>query len=455
MIHPRKPVWTEGLFMTPQHLQQSDQYHEALLHSRVHAVSSFDWGILGVQFDERALSAGQLKLVKCHGVFPDGTPFFVGDRGEDVVEARPLEGAFPAALESLDVYIAVPNTRDAAANIGLDPAKAGAAVRFVATSTTVPDQNTGRNETAVTWARGNLRLLFGTEARDAFQTVRVGQLVRDRTGAVILKKEFIPSIFRIGASEHLMASLRRLLSALVGKAKSLAEGRRMRTAANVDFQASDTAKFWLLHTCNSFVPIVSHYTDHGNATPEELYTMVGAIIGQLCTFAADGDPTAIPKFNYLELSEVFEPMFARALTLIATSLADDYIVIPMEKREDGMYLGRFEDPKIPRQHELFLEAKGADEGTLRERLPRLLKIGSWTHIGHILNAAMPGVRVTVEYRPPGAIPIRPGVVYLRVDQSGDYWNDILGSGTVAIYQPIDPQKVELRLIGVKQRAQGN
>ena len=59
MIHPRKPVWTEGLFMTPQHLQQSDQYHEALLHARMHAVATYDWGITGVQFDERALTAGQ------------------------------------------------------------------------------------------------------------------------------------------------------------------------------------------------------------------------------------------------------------------------------------------------------------------------------------------------------------------------------------------------------------
>ena len=66
-----------------------------------------------------------------------------------------------------------------------------------------------------------------------------------------------------------------------------------------------------------------------------------------------------------------------------------------------------------------------------------------------VNAAMPGVRVGVEYRPPGAIPVKPGLVYLRVDQAGDYWNDILGSGTIAIYQPIDPQKVDLRLIAVQ------
>src|SRR5262245_25087052 len=270
MIHPRKPVWTEGLFMTPQHLQQSDLYHEALLQARVQSALSYGWGITGVSFDERALVAGQLKLVKCHGFFPDGTPFFVGDRGEDSVEARPLEGSVPAALEALDIFLAIPHVRDANANISLDPAKVGPAHRYVATTLTTPDLNSGRNETTVTWARGNMRLLFGTEPRDAFQTIRIAQLVRDRTGAIIIRKNFIPSILHIGASDHLMAGVRNILSTLVGKQKSLAEGRRMRSDAAVDFQASDTAKFWMLHTCNSFIPTFSHMVDHGNAHPEDL-----------------------------------------------------------------------------------------------------------------------------------------------------------------------------------------
>ena len=61
------------------------------------------------------------------------------------------------------------------------------------------------------------------------------------------------------------------------------------------------------------------------------------------------------------------------------------------------------------------------------------------------------MKCEVEYRPPGAIPVKPGLVYLRVEMDGDYWNDVLSSGTIAIYQPIDPQKVNIRLIGVKQR----
>jgi len=438
--------------MTPQHLQQADRYHEVLLHSRLHALANYDWGVTAVQFDERTLGAGQLKLVRCHGVFPDGSPFFVGEGGEDMVDPRPLEGAFPAAMESLDIFVAVPNQRDNHPNVGLDPAKAGPAVRFLAAATSVQDVNTGRNETAITWARGNLRLLFGTEPRDAYQSVRIAQLVRDRTGAIVLRKNFIPPVCHIGVSDHLMQSLRRLLSALVGKQKSLADGRRMRSAAAVDFQASDTAKFWMLHTMNSFIPSTSHMVDHGDAHPEQLYTLIGSLIGEMCTFSADGDPTAIPKFNFLELTDVFDPMFERAIAMVSGVLAESYTIVPLEKREDGMYLGKFEDPKLPRTHELFLEAKGADEATLRERLPKLLKIASWSQIGYILNAAIPGVRVGVEYRPPGAIPVKPGLVYLRVDQAGDYWNDILGSGTIALYQPIDPQKVDLRLIAVQAGA---
>lgn len=449
MIQPRKLVWTEGLFMTPQHLQQCDAYHEAMVHSRVHSVVPYDWGITEVQFDERALTAGQVRVTKLHGIFQDGTPFFIGERGEDVVEARPLEGAFPAALEALDVFVALPIVRDTAANVAMDPAKAGPAQRLVASQVSVPDVNTGRNETSVTWGRSNLRILFGTEARDAYETIRIAQLVRDRTGAIVLRKNFIPPILRMRTSDHLMQGMRRVLSAMVGKQKALAEGRRMRTAASVDFQASDTAKFWMLHTMNSYIPLTSHMVDHGTAHPEGAFTMLASLIGELCTFSPDGDPTTIPKFNYLELGDVFDPVFDRALTLISNVLAENFIVVPLEKRDDGMYLGKFEDPKIPRTHEFFLEAKGIDEGTLRERLPRLLKVGSWTQIGYILNAAMPGVRVSVEYRPPGAIPIKPGLVYLRVEQAGDYWNDILGSGTIAIYQPIEPQKVDMRLIGVQ------
>jgi len=36
-----KPIWTEGLLISQHHLQQQDQYHEALLRERVQDVVHF------------------------------------------------------------------------------------------------------------------------------------------------------------------------------------------------------------------------------------------------------------------------------------------------------------------------------------------------------------------------------------------------------------------------------
>ncbi len=450
MTHPRKPIWTEGLFMTPQHLQQGDLYHEALLRQRVHALLRYDWGLTDVQFDDRALTSGQVKLLKCEGVFADGTPFIIGEQGEDLVEARPIEGHFPAAIEKVDVFLAVPQVREAHANTSMDPAKAGPAIRFVAEQSTVPDLNTGRNEQSIPWARSNMRLLYGTESLEAYQTIRVGQLTRDASGGIVVKPTFIPSLLRIGASKYVMSELGLLLNAMVGRQKALAESRRQRSSSSVDFQSSDVEKFWQLHTLNSFIPRVSHMVDQADAHPEELYLLLGGIIGELSTFVPGVDPKSLAKFNYLDLEEVLVPMFQQAMTLVKHMGADQFIIIPLEKREDGMYLGRFEDPNMTRDNTFYLECAGSDEATLRERLPKLLKVASWQGVGYILNAAIPGVGCVVEYRPPGAIPVKPGLVYLRVEPSGEYWDDVVRSGTIALYQPIDPQKVNIRLIGVKK-----
>ncbi len=447
-MQPRKPLWTEGLFIMPQHFQEADRYHERYVDMRLHGLANYPWGLRSVSIDERALAGGTLRVLVAHGIFSDGAVFTIGDGGEDAVEPRALEGQFPPSLPELDVYLAQPVERDAAANVAGDGTRPAPNVRYVPESMTVHDTTTGRSEATVIWARSHLRVVMGNEPREGLETLRIAKVVRDAAGGFILKRTYVPPSVHIGGNPYLREELRRLLGAVVGRQKSLAEGRRLRTDASVDFQASDTAKFWLLHTLNAFIPKMSHAVEEGSQHPEQLYELLGSLIAQLCTFSADGDPTSIPKYNHLELDSVFVPMFDRANALVTGSLAETFIVVPMEKRDDGMYLAKLEDPRVLRAHAFYLEASGGDEATLRERLPRLLKIGSWTQVSYILNAAMPGVKTSVEYRPPGAIPVKPGLVYLKVDTNGDYWNDIVTSGTVAIYQPVDPQKISLRLIGV-------
>ncbi len=446
-MKPRKLVWTEGLFGTQHHLQQSDRYQEWLVRERLRAALPYDWGVLDLEIDERALAAQQFKLGRLSAVLPDGTALEHGEGAGDPIPPRPFGAVFPAQVKVLDVFVALAHESDQLPNVELE-GRAGSSLRYVRETASVLDVNTGAGEHQVQYARPNPTLLFGEERRDGFDTLRIAQIVRAPTGTPVLRESFIPAVLRVGASGYLVSRFRRLLATMTAKQRVLSDSRRQRTAAAVEFQASDAAKFWLLNALNLSIPAIAHIVDHATDHPEQAYLHLAQLIGQLCTFAVDGDPTTIPKFNYLELGDVFEPMFDRAHKLLDAVLAERYVEIPLTRREDGMFLGQVNDAGLLR-HAFFLAATGGiPEAQIRERLPLLTKIASWSQIGAILNSAVSGLKLELEYTPPGALPIKPGLVFFKVVRTPDFWNEIAGTGTIAIFQPISPQGMEIHLYAV-------
>jgi type VI secretion system protein ImpJ len=448
-MRARKLVWTEGLFITQHHLQQLDRYHEQLLHERLSAFTPYGWGISEIEIDERALATGQFRLQRLMGVFPDGTPIAVGDNLDDAIPPRPLDTALTPQVRVLDVFVGLSQETDAGANVDLD-AKPGALNRYVREHGALLDYNVGTGEHPLQFARRNLRIVLGEERQDALDLIRVAQLVRSPGGTIVVRDGFVPPVLRIGASPYLMNGFVRLLEVMTAKQRSLSETRRQRTEAAVEFQASDAAKFWLLNALNQTIPVLAHLVDQGSSTPEVAYVALGQLIGLLCTFAVDADLSTIPKFTYLDLGECFGPMLQRAYKLLDAVIAEKYTEVPLTKRADGMYLGQIEDRTLLRC-EFFVAAmvggKVAD-AQVRERLPRLSKIASWGQINSILNSAINGAKLELEYRPPGALPVRNGVVYFKLTKTPEIWNDIAGTGTIAIYQPVEPDLIDLTLYAV-------
>ena len=443
----RKPIWTEGLFLTQHHFQAQDRYHEDYINERFHAALPQNWGLLQLEIDERALGAGQFRISQVACILPDGTPISCGAEFDDAPPPRQLEAAFAPHMATLGVHLVLPHESDATANIDLEN-KAGSSARHTRQQTRVTDSNTGIAQQDIPWARPNLRLLLGDERREAFDSLQIAELTRGPGGTIVLRDTFVPPVLRIRASPFLIAGFGRVLRAMTTRQRNLAASRRQRSAASIDFQASDTAKFWLLNALNESIPLFSHLVDHGEAHPEKAYLALAELIGKLCTFAVDGDPTTIPKFNYLSLGEVFEPMFARALSLLNAVIAERFVEIPLQRRDDGMHLGKIEDAPVLR-YEFFLAVTGTlPEAEVRDRLPKLAKVASWGQIGALLNSAVNGVRIELEYRPPGALPVRPGMMFFRLQKTADYWPDIQGTGTIALYHPLPREALSLALFAV-------
>ncbi len=77
MSDSNKVVWSEGLFLRTQHLQQQDRYTEALVRGGMQVSSLQNFGFRMLSLDPEALEAGSVGIKAAMGVFPDGTPFLI------------------------------------------------------------------------------------------------------------------------------------------------------------------------------------------------------------------------------------------------------------------------------------------------------------------------------------------------------------------------------------------
>ena len=68
-----KIIWSEGMFLRPQHFQQNDRYLEDLIESRCNPMRPYSWGISELQINLEALNLGKIEITKCKAILPDGT----------------------------------------------------------------------------------------------------------------------------------------------------------------------------------------------------------------------------------------------------------------------------------------------------------------------------------------------------------------------------------------------
>lgn len=431
-----KPIWSEGLLLSQHHFQAQDRYHEQLLSDRIRAVAHYPWGITALDLDESALNAGQVKIRRLSAIWPDGASVITGDGSPEPAPApRSFETAFAPEAQKLEIFVGL--AHESASALLEDKAKNIGARRFVRESQDVPDANTGSSLQEIEFARPNLRVFFGGEPQDGFSTIRIAELVRQANGRVIVRDNHVAPVLHISAAPFLVSGLQRVLAGITARQRQLSGDRNQRHASSVEFHASDARKFWLLHTLNGAIPGLSHAILDGRAHPEEVYLALVGLAGELCTFAPDVDPLSFPKFNYLELGTVFEELFARVLSLLSGGIEQAYVEIPLEHRQDGMFIGKVPDANLF-SHEFFVavQSKLAD-ALVRERVPAVLKMASWNQVYEVVKQARHGVRLEIEWSPSGALPLRPGQCYFRVRREGPFWEDIRQTSSLALYLPVD------------------
>jgi type VI secretion system protein ImpJ len=446
MSRAKNVVWSEGLFLTPHLFQQADRYRENLLHFRLKALAPFFWGLSELEIDREGLINGFFSLYRCSGVMPDGLPVEIPSE-DNAPETRSVKTFFAPSAETLDVYLAIQAAQPDSTNVRLENGTSGRAVRYQMEMARVSDDTVEGNESEIPMASKNLQILFGGESLDGKIWIKIAELGRTATGEISLREAYVPPAISMTASTTLMAILHRILEMLSAKGSALSQQRRH----IAEFGASDVANFWLLHTVNSYVPLLSHCYLTPNRHPELLYLALAQLVGELSTFSLQADPRDVPRYDHENLYKTFDELEQKIRFLLETIIPSKYVIIPLIKTPELWYVGQIHDDRLLKDAQFYLAANAQVESNrLIQRIPAQSKISSPDEVGAIIGRAVPGVVLAHEPIPPSAIPVKPGYKYFHLHSQGRWWETICKSRSLALYLPDEFPDLKVELVAIRE-----
>ncbi|MEM7137423.1 MAG: type VI secretion system baseplate subunit TssK [Myxococcota bacterium] len=448
MRPPSRVIWSEGLLMTPQHMQQLDRFHEGRLNARLDAIDHESWGVLACELDMTALDSGMVAIGHFEGVLPDGTPIAFDSTSREAPPSRPAEEHLAPHQAVLEVFVGLARTHESRNNVG---ATKGALTRYYATSDMAHDRFGEAQPQDVEVACSNVRLLFGDEPREDYTAIKIAEIRRAADGRLVLSDDYIVPCLRASASAVLARSLDGLLTSMNARRNALLQTVRQRDDSTVEFSAADVTRYLLLATVNSYLPVLRHAVVAGDFSAKEIYLLLSRLAGQLSTFSTEFDPNDVPRFVYEDLRSTFGTIFAALEGLLKATLAKRYVAVSLASRGDAMHQGQIDDDRFTQCTQFVVGVQSSvAENEVSALLPRVAKLASEGDINSLLAAATSGVELQATTKAPPQIPTRAGMTYFVVRTDGDYWRNILIERRIAMYlpNPFTPAETKVEIFGI-------
>jgi type VI secretion system protein ImpJ len=422
-----KVIWTEGLFLQPQHFQQQDRYFERYVETRCQALAPHSWGFTELEIEHDLLSIGKLGLRRAAGVFPDGTPVRMP---EDDPLPAPID--IGAQVRDQIVYLAVPLRRAGSPEVER-AAGADTLVRHDIRELETRDATSSAPDAALLEVGAlRTRLLLAGDVTDAYACIPLAHVVEGRVDKrIVLDDAFIPTVLDARAAPRLATFMRELRGLIHQRGEALG-GRVVATDRG---GSAEIADFLMLQALNRYEPLVAHYSESGVLHPEVLYRLCIAAAGELSTFTSPAKrPPALPIYRHDQLRESFEPVMQALRTALSSVLQQTAIPIPIQPKRFGISVAVVPDNSLYSTAVFILAARAdlpAEE--VRRRFPAQLKIGPVEKIHELVNLQLPGVPVHPVPVAPRQIPFHAGYVYFELDQANELWGQLKSSGGVALH----------------------
>jgi type VI secretion system protein ImpJ len=414
MIGANRVLWSEGLFLRPQHFQQQDRHTEALVRASLASGRLQTCGFTQLSLDAVLLEAGRVGVVSAAGIFPDGTPFRIPesmDPPEPVAIARETPPG--------PVRLALP--LEAAGGASFDPAHGEpSGARYRGRIERVRDAvHGGAEPEEIEVARPQARLLPPGAPEGGYTTLAVAEPIGLRAdGGVALAETFLPPALVSRAAPFYAQLLQELITGIDRMAD--AHGRMV-----LGGPGRSVENLLVLELANTARPRLAHMLAQDLFHPSELYLELAGLAGRMATYGSGSRRlTELPVYDHLAPGPAFAALTdtLRSLVLSLRHVEPKSRALPVMRHAQNVWKVRIDNPETLNSSRIVLRV-GSDlsDDALRKIFVNQATVGTADEFESLWKSRLPGIRLRPLHSHPREIPYDGDRLCLELDQKSEHW----------------------------------
>jgi len=439
-----KVVWSEGMFLNPQHFQQQERYFERLVDGKCSAYGAYGWGMHEFEIDQQLLNLGKISVIKGSGVFPDGTPFNFPDTDE-----APPVFEVPENTHNAIVYICVPVKRPGAVDVIADENTQGLARYYSYEQETRDVASESGDNISMDVGKLRFRLMLESDDLSGYACIGLIRIAESRDDKnVLLDDNYIATCLDCKKSIKLSGYLTEVIGLLHHRGEAIA-GRLADTNRG---GTAEIADYMMLQLINRLEPMTKHLSNMNGLHPVDLFAESVQMVGELSTFVSKNKRTPdFPNYLHDDLQATFTPVIASLRNSLSMVYEQTAVALKLVDKKYGIRVAEIADRSLIGSAMFVISARAdVPEDALRAHLPAQIKIGPVERIRQLVNAAMPGISMKPLPVAPRQIPFHSGFTYFQLDPQSDFWSELQHSGGFALHVGGDFPGLELEFWAIRQ-----
>lgn len=413
MSDKNKVVWSEGLFLRTQHLQQQDRYTEGLVRGALQAAPMQAWGFRSLTLDKPALDAGRVAISQAEGIFPDGTPFAIPD-----TMSAPAPVPIKADMAG-HVALAIPLERPGTATI--DPAHTEpAGSRYRGVIQTVRDAIRGGAEPEeIEVARLAARLILPNEDSAGYVALPVAKVEGLRAdGSVAVAEGTLPPALCLSANPWYAGLAQEVVTGLDRIAE--AHGKMVHGGAGRGVE-----NLLLLELANTARPRMAHMLAQNLHHPSEFFMELAGLAGRMATYGSSSRRLSdLPAYDHLDPQPAFAALAdtLRSLMLSLRHVEPKSRALQVARHAQNIWKVRIDNPDLLKTSRIVLRigSEMSDE-SLRRIFVSQATVGAADAFEKLWKSRLPGIPLKPLHSQPREIPYDGERLCLELDQKSEHF----------------------------------